>query len=215
LERRLIQSAQAAGKSEREIVALVRNYISLSKILGSTYEAYKLLISNQERANRIARESATALGIFRKEAEALGLVLESDVTAEIKKNNEVLEAMKTAIDGVTVTWEDYERAQIKVAAKNAELRASIAGVKEETDGTAEAIHGYGNEAEEAAGKMDALTAANDRQLQSQRRLQLERHGSRLTTSPDDPLITGGGPSGGVFTVVTRTPQVGPGGRINT
>lgn len=211
---RIRQQAIESGKSVAAAGRLVTNFKTVAAVVGNAAEAYDILIASQERANRIAKESAEAMGGFAKEAERLGIVLESKVNAEIERNNAALETARELYRTGEITLRSYENAQQGVADANRELRESLTGVKKETDAAGGAFQGFGRDATEAARGVDALTAANGRALTAAEALAAGRIKlSRRTLTGGPSLISGGGPSSGVFTTITRRTVTGPDGRI--
>lgn len=205
---------RAAGDTDEAIKSQVKNFTTMTKAVGSAAEAYRILIKNQERSNRIASESGEALITFREEAERLGIVLESEVTAEIEKNNKVLETAEFLFGRGEITAQSYANTLKTVTDENVRLTESLTGVTEEGRTTNEVIDEMGRSAEDAGRRIDGLASSQGRLRDATRSVNQERGG---ITSPAfsslPPLITGGGPKGGTFTVVNKTIKQLPNGRI--
>jgi hypothetical protein len=213
LTKLVVEYAKESGKTDTETKNLVKNFRSMAIAIGDASTAYATLIGNQERANRIQRESAEALKAFGEEAARLGIVLEKDVAAEIEKNNVALAEAERLWKSGEISALSYRNAQEKIAEANRNLRESLTGVSEETANSRDEIEGLSGALSGATERTNGLTRANAGLAQSFTDVGNAANVTGAAFSGQKPLIPGGGPSGGTFTVVGKNIKQLPNGRI--
>lgn len=187
-------------KQFRDWIRSMRSQTEETKKLGDEMERLKTLTEIQADAARraaLANDRASeATKLFADEAKLLGFTLNSELTAEIERNNDFLEQARERVREYGDGWEELARVESFVTERNAELRAQIQGVTEDTQRSTEAI-----DIETRALEVNA--AARGVSINSIRTERQEREASAASQSSiGDPLFPG--ISGGQFTVTTPT-----------
>ena len=164
----------------------------------------------QEREKRILDELKARQDAFLSATPRLGIALESDVTAQIEKNNQVLELYERRLKRGEISAEDFARAQLAVAAANAELSGSLAPATREVEsitGAYSAASGALDLAKDATDRFTLSTRANTQALREQ---EAQAVSSRNALGGESYFAQIGG---GTFTYPGPTVTTDPDGRL--
>jgi hypothetical protein len=128
---------------------------------------------------------------YQQKLAELGVVLETNVNAQIKLNNQFLDENREKLRLLEIEESDFLRIQAAVVAANDELRASLVGEAAALD--------------EAAGGYDAAAAGAERYADGldSTRLALERYSDAATRAAAAPAAAGGTEFGGTLSGGSR------------
>jgi hypothetical protein len=216
LEKGLRKYAAQSGFTGTQTRDLINNFNTMVAVTGDAVKAFDSLIDSEERYRRIQADVNAGAADFKSFLSEIGTTLESQVTAQVEKYQIQLQFAKDNARELNLTHEDLIRIEADTAKAISELRGELDDNTKAFGDNSKAVdkHRVALDADSDATERNTRSTNENTQAQERNgRIREEGiHGSRLGSSPTDPLFAGLSGTRGTFTTY-RKGYVRPDGTV--